>query len=315
MTESHACCVDISDENESTLTCGMLSFKDTESHDRNSSSNSGSGSLLSFDSTCSQASSKATTMNNRKQTGTQIVFEIVTYKVINGLHKKYVAYTLLIKKTPGLDKFPAIVERRYSEFLDLFLNLRRQFPEKMQSVTYFPKKTVVGNFKPEIIKSRSRAFLQFLHHIYNEDELRFSDELADFFYNDEVKEARTKMQSGQFEEAIPPMENAYFVQEKILGECHSRTLCTLCEVVALHNALDNSSEALKFAEIALNMFQLGCEEENELYPSLLQLMIRLRWNLGQEKRDLESQLHDLTKMGLKVDCLPTLLDIVMKKSN
>lgn len=305
---------DLADDSDVALSSklgGMLTFEDNNDQETADSSYSGSTSLLSFESEGSPSSGDIP--DGRRPSGTRIVFEVVSARTVNNIRKKYVAYTLLVKRSPGLDRFPAIIERRYSDFLELFLNLKKHYPPELQSVNYFPKKTVLGNFKPEVITSRSRAFEQFLYHIYDVDKTRLSEELAEFFYNREVRDAHGCMRCGKFEDAIPLLENAYFLQEKVLGDSHLTTLSTLCEVIATHNAIDNMSEAHKFAEVALCQFVAGHQEKCELYPPLLQLSVRLCWALGKDKRDLEQRLQSLSQSGTRVEKLPTLLDVVMKK--
>jgi len=241
---------------------------------------------------------------------TRVVFEVVSTRTLSQFSRKYVAYTVLIKRVPGLDRSPAVIERRYSEFRNLYSGLKRRHPEVMQD-TVFPKKTVLGNFKAEVIMNRSKLFEELLLHVYAVERLRISSDFADFLYNRDIKEAHDHLRRAKYDDALPILENAFFLQEKLLGEKHSSVLSTLCEIVASHNAAENIVEAQKFAEVALSRF--GKEESHELYIPLLQLSVRLWWTLGKDKKHLERRLQSIKQSGVNVDGQPSLLEIALRR--
>lgn len=78
-----------------------------------------------------------------------LVFEI-TSAYINekeGTDKKHVVYTLQVRHiTTRDDASPAILERRYTDFLNLYNGLRAEQPQLMASVP-FPKKVLIGKHK------------------------------------------------------------------------------------------------------------------------------------------------------------------------
>ncbi|KAM7283172.1 sorting nexin-21 isoform X1 [Ixodes scapularis] len=250
----------------------------------------------------------------------QVVFEIVSAKTVVEGRKKFVCYTVLVKKSPGLERLPGVLERRYSDFLALFVGLRRRHPSCPLRDFPFPRKALLGNFTAEVITERSLAFRRLLARVHATPELRRSTEFADFTWGREVRRAHRLMAAGQFEDAAVLLENAYSVQEKILGDGDRDTFVTLAILTACLNAVDNVAEAQKYAEIALGKRVVqswggGERERSELEVPLLVLAIRLWWAVGKEKRDLEARLKEVKDSGFNVDALPTLLELVLKKDN
>ncbi|RWS21515.1 Sorting nexin-21-like protein, partial [Leptotrombidium deliense] len=255
-----------------------------------------------------------------RKTGYRLTFEIISAKTVacqrsSGPKKKYVSYTILVKRTPGLETHPGLIERRYSDFLSLFINLRKRFPSLLNDFP-FPKKTIVGNFSPEVITERSVAFQHLLAFCLSVTELRRTHEFHDFLYFREVKEARRLMKCSQFEDCSNLLENVYFIQEKLLlhdSEFNSSVFRTLCVLTASLNAVNNVNEAQNFAEKALH---IAAEEQcinGELYAALIVLAKNLILPSNKLSTNLDSKLMELRQKGVKVDKLPTLLEIVLKK--
>ena len=174
----------------------------------------------------------------------------------------------------------------------------------------FPKKVVTGNFKPETIAQRSRAFEQYLSHIYTIDILRLSTEFAEFFYKKDLKDAYELLANGQFSEALPILKTAMHLQQRLLGEGHEEVIKTQCALVAACCETGQMILAQGFSEIALQC--IGKDDHNDYLPSLLQLSIRLCWKLGKDKVDLESRQAALKERGLDVDSPPPLLKLVLE---
>lgn len=220
------------------------------------------------------------------------------------------SYTVLIKRVPGLETQPGVLERRYSDFLSLFQTLKKRYPSLLSDFP-FPKKSLIRNFTADIITERSVAFQHFLAYSYSIRELRQSLELAEFLYNREIQEAHSMMKLGQFEDSSVLLENVYFVQEKILDVGHFSTYYTLCVLVACLNAVDNVTEAQKYAELALSLAAI--HEKNELTVPLLVLAVRLWWAVGKDKKGLEKRLQEMKASGINIDKQPTLLELVLHR--
>lgn len=245
----------------------------------------------------------------------QVVFEIVSAKTVVEGRKKFVCYTVLVKKSPGLERLPGVLERRYSDFLALFAGLRRRHPSCVALRDFpFPRKALLGNFTAEVITERSLAFRRLLSRVHGSPELRRSPEFAEFTWHREVCRAHRLMAAGQFEDASVLLENAYSVQEKVLGDADPDTFTTLTVLTACLNAVDNVAEAQKYAELALSR-PSAASSGSDLEVPLLVLSIRLWWAVGKEKRHLEERLRQVKDTGLNVDALPTLLELVLKKDS
>jgi PX domain len=80
-------------------------------------------------------------------------------------------YTILIIRSAAVDNAPAKINRRYSDVSRLHNSLRRTFPTLMRDIR-LPPKQLSGNYKPETIARRSRAFEQYLGHVFSIDALR-----------------------------------------------------------------------------------------------------------------------------------------------
>ncbi|KAH7978360.1 hypothetical protein HPB49_005353 [Dermacentor silvarum] len=189
-----------------------------------------------------------------------------------------------VKKEPGLERLPGVLERRYSDFSALFAGLRRRHPSCVALRDFpFPRKALLGNFTTEVITERSLAFRHLLSRVHASPELRRSPEFAEFTWRDGDPD----------------------------------TFTTLAVLTACLNAVDNVAEAQKYAELALSKRLPGISASNpsDLEVPLLVLAIRLWWAVGKEKRELEERLRQVKDTGVNVDALPTLLELVLKKDS
>ena len=200
------------------------------------------------------------------------------------------------------------MDRRYSDFEKLNSDLRQKFTELMSEIV-FPKKVLVGNFKPGMIAQRSRAFEQYLTHVYSVDLLLYSKQLANFFFGADQRAAHTHILNGQYQACLPLLRSVLHIQQKLLGESHWDVVATLCAMVAALYALEDNSQALSLVLVALKC--IGSDEHNCHLVSLLQVGVRLCWKLGKDKKDLEEHLHLLKSHGLNVDSAPALLELVI----
>ncbi|KAG9510685.1 Sorting nexin-20 [Fragariocoptes setiger] len=118
--------------------------------------------------------------------------------------KRYVSYSILVKLTPGLDRHPSVVERRFSDFLNLFQALRYE-PSLARILDYsninFPKKIIVGNFSANNIAERSVEFERLLHLCVSETKIRHSTAFVSFLFEKELREAQRLYVNNEFCEA------------------------------------------------------------------------------------------------------------------
>ncbi|XP_071487536.1 sorting nexin-21-like isoform X2 [Diadema antillarum] len=237
-------------------------------------------------------------------------FEVVSAKTMKDGYKKFVLYSIAVQRTIGSDTSQAIIERRYSEFHELNKDLRRRFPHIMDSVI-FPKKAVTGNYKHQFIAERSRAFEHFLTQIFQHEDIRTSAEFQEFFYNQDLRRAYNYMLKRNFEEALPFLQNALHLQEKMIGERHQDTIRTLCAIIVVYlSRLESQPHVLGYAEKALS--DIGDDQTNPFLIPLLQTLIGVRWRLHKDKRDLEARLAQYVKPGLPTCDMPTLEELIMQ---
>lgn len=239
----------------------------------------------------------------------QVTFDIVAANIIKeGRSKKHVMYTIQILRDSTVDPSPVVVDRRYSDFEKLNSSLRQKFAQLMSEIV-FPKKVLMGNFKPETIAQRSRAFEQYLTHVYSVDLLLYSKQFADFFYGDDLATAHTHILNGQYKDCVHLLRSVLYIQQKLLGESHRDVIATLCAMVAALYALEDDVQALSLVQVALKCIDL--DEHNCHLVPLLQVGVRLCWKLGRDKKNLEEHLHLLKSHGLNVHSAPALLELVI----
>lgn len=91
---------------------------------------------------------------------------------------------------------------------------------------------------------------------------------------------------------------------------------TLCAIVAAHAAVDDYRTTGIYAERALECFRDSMMSSSVHSPYLvpvLQLMIRMSWKIGRDKRRYETKLDELRNDNVDVDSAPTLLELVVKR--
>lgn len=220
---------------------------------------------------------------------------------VNNVLVAFQLYTILITRNSGMNKVPSVILKRYSDFDKLNKQLKKQFHSLLDDVV-FPKKKIAGNFTSETIARRSRGFEQYLSHVFSLQQVRDSTVLANFFYREDLHCGFSLMEKGQISEAIPLFEHVLPVQEKLLGDSHPSVIRTLCALVHSYSSVGNGRMAQKYAETALNC--LNQDVNSKYLASLLETSIRLCWEIGKDKQDLEARLNDLKQLGLADKIVP-----------
>lgn len=152
--------------------------------------------------------------------GTGMHFEIPYARVMppdssNTSVKKFVVYDIIIRQdSAASDQNSAVIERRYTHFLHLYTNLRRNHPQLMQKFD-FPKKAFMGNFSGELISERSGAFEQFLDYVAATTELRESPHFLTFLQEIELDQACQLLDERRNEQAVPILENCFRLLNKV----------------------------------------------------------------------------------------------------
>lgn len=124
--------------------------------------------------------------------------------------KKYVVYDVIctLDSNTQADKGPAIIERRYTDFLKLYEALKKENPQLMVNVA-FPKKKILGNFTSDLISERALAFENFLDYCVSIPALRDSPSFLSFLQDDDLTKASRLLDERRNEAAVPILENSF----------------------------------------------------------------------------------------------------------
>lgn len=185
--------------------------------------------------------------------------------------KRYVIYGLNVRQDSSIvDTNPITIDRRYTDFFNLYTQLKRDYPQQMQNII-FPKKVLLGNFSSDLIIERSTAFEIMLMHICTSSILRESSYFLYFLQNNELKKACQLLDERRNEQAVPILENCFYLLNKIFMDRSKPVLLILCRLVAActtspvpHQSAD------KWAELALRRYESVCDTDLlTLYVPLL----------------------------------------------
>lgn len=234
----------------------------------------------------------------------QTVFEIISTDTLKDGHSNYVIYRILLTKASIVDPNPVIIERRYSDFQQLHVDLQKHFGKQMEQIA-FPKKRLFGNFTPKTIAKRSRAFEQYLTHLFSLDEIRFSQTFLEFFYLLDLKEAYNSMLDVEYEKAVSSFQKVLLIQEKVLGFLNLMIGETLCALVACYVTIEDNAMAVKYGRQALKCY--ANHKDSKYYLPLLQSFVHLCWKTGESKEKLEEELNQRRRDSAEI---PTLLSVV-----
>lgn len=157
--------------------------------------------------------------------------------------KRFVNYTLLIKTTPGLDKQPAVIERRFSDFLDLYQGLRRRKSHERLVNQYvnFPKKIYMGNFSLSNIAERSIEFSKLLELCMTNEDILWSVPFISFLLDKELKEAHRLLLFSEPETVQAVIETVYHIIQKLYVDQIRSDISTNSSSISLNNLGDQNS--------------------------------------------------------------------------
>lgn len=131
--------------------------------------------------------------------------------------KRYVSYTILVKRIPGLDSHPAVIERRFSDFLILYQSLKNSptHADYLRGTISFPKKILVGNFNVVNIAERSVEFARLITLCIRTRDLTWSPAFVSFLLDKELRESHRMVICENLDEAQAAIENVYYILEKV----------------------------------------------------------------------------------------------------
>lgn len=243
------------------------------------------------------------------------MFEITTARIVYDDYgeKKYIIYTLHVRHMSGKDDlYPTVIERRYTDFLNLYTALKNEHPSLVTTIV-FPKKVLLGNFDNKLISERSTGFEALLKHVSNNSKLRASYAFLNFLQDAELNRVKSILGQKEFTQALVPLENNFRLLSKVYTDRSPAVLLALCRVLGCCLAIPEAPNAQKWADLALHRYE-GVSDSDllELYVPLLQACIKIWCQLGRDKGGLESRLENLRKQGMKMSEAESLLEIVEK---
>nr|XP_033770492.1 sorting nexin-21 [Geotrypetes seraphini]XP_033770493.1 sorting nexin-21 [Geotrypetes seraphini] len=251
----------------------------------------------------------------RSQTRTvpeRLLFEVTSANVVRDGSSKYVLYTIYLIKSGQFDKTPGIISRRYSDFEKLNRHLRRLFRCDMHDIS-FPRKKLHRNFTADTIAKRSRAFEQFLSHVYSFPKIRRCQEFLEFFYLQDLQGARQLMCTGLYQDALAMWHNAWLLQTKLHpGSSGKHALLALAGLIVCHQELDKLEEAQLYCDQAVRL--LETQDSHPLLIPFLQAHIHLSWKVGKDKRHSEARLQSLQEARVDVQQFPSLKECLIKET-
>ncbi|XP_060517274.1 sorting nexin-21 isoform X2 [Cylas formicarius] len=240
-----------------------------------------------------------------------LVFEIISTRIAEDSDKKYVIYTLQVRFISGTDDpNPSVIDRRYTDFLNLYNSLKRDYPSLMANVT-FPKKVLTGNFDSELISQRSTYFESLLKHVCVESKLRTSAPLTIFMQEPELTKAKELLAKCEFDAAQKLLEENFKLLNKVFLDRSPVVLLALCRLVGCSVLIPGMVNAKRWAELALYRYEgVSDSELLELYLPLLNACTKIWWMEGDMKTDLETRLNNLQRRGIKINSDVNLLEAI-----
>ncbi|XP_017480025.1 PREDICTED: sorting nexin-20 isoform X1 [Rhagoletis zephyria] len=228
--------------------------------------------------------------------------------------KRYVVYELSVRQDSSIiDPQPASIQRRYTDFRNLYNSLKKEFPTKMSSL-YFPNKVLVGNFSADLIAERSAAFETFLSHVVSCSTLRDTPAFLHFLQDHELAKACQLLDERRNEMAIPLLENCFRLLNKIFMDRSRAVLLILCRLVAactMSPVPHHSAE--RWATLALSRYDTLCDIDLlQLYIPLLHTCTHLWWQRGLDQKPLTDRLEEMSKKGINIKNCPTLIQAIHK---
>jgi hypothetical protein len=253
----------------------------------------------------------------------ELQVEIISAKIVESLSNsysssRYVAYTLLFKRCRRLENTPCLLERRYTDFARLYREACKLRPE-YRSVD-FPRKQLLGNFRIEVIATRSRQLANFLTAILSDDLILNSDAFSAFAFDRELIECNRLMRSDALDDALSMLENAYSLHKLIIlrlgGVRRLRRFdvlfVTCCAIVTCLHSLDLPTRATEYLDRSFDLCDTRCELfACELIVPLLLLAIQLHSNLARDYSALNRQLMHLHQNGVQYSRPESLMDLLL----
>ncbi|XP_064169461.1 sorting nexin-20 [Anguilla rostrata] len=245
-----------------------------------------------------------------ERTTFKLLFEIPSTRTVEHGLSRYVVYQIVVLKSGSYDSKRVSVERRYSDFERLHLQLLQDFSEELEEVT-LPRKRVTGNFAEENIAERREAFKDYLARLYAVRAVRRCALFQDFFTEPELKRAHGCLCGGQYSRALELLLPALDLQEKLAQHCPALTVPTLCAVTVCQRDLDDAAAAFATGQRALPLVRRYGVRKYRC--PLLALLVDLGFQLGLPVAALQEELCRVTDAQRGPVSLLSLKELVVQE--
>lgn len=241
----------------------------------------------------------------------RLLFEVPTSRVVEQVLNKHVVYQIVVMRSGSFDSRRVSVERRYSDFLRLHHKLLEEFDEELEDVV-LPRKRLTGNFNPENILERRLALQDYLAKLFATRCVRHSSHFADFFTEQEQRQAHVLLRAGQFTAALELLQSVLEIQEKLLPwQKSTLTVPALAAIAVCHRDLDEPEQAFSAAQRALPpVRRYGLKHYR---APLLELLVDMGYQLGRPVAQLQDELTALRNGERGEVCFRSLKEVVIHK--
>jgi tetratricopeptide (TPR) repeat protein len=216
-----------------------------------------------------------------------------------------------VTRTPGLDSDKAIIECRYSEFLKLYKELKKSFPDFMETIK-FPEKKITGNLKDSVISERKRLLQNFIQESHENEDIRNSDIFKKFFYIESLQQGCKYICGGMFEQALNFLLNGLHLQQKLALDSTNEVIETLCSIIECYTSLKSYDEVVKYSNASLELIE---DDISSIYlVPLLQTLKNAYVVLGENTDEIEKRLREVVNVNqIEIEHLPSLRELAVKR--
>ena len=245
-----------------------------------------------------------------------ILFEIVSANNVVEGDKKFVLYTIMIKKHM-LDNQPVFLKRRYSEFYNLYSVFNNKNSHKVFNNFHFPKKSLISSLSQEQIKERAKGLEQFLN-LISSCELINSHIVEMFLTRKEHLQAVSFMKKNLFGDAAVFLENIFYIKEKLLLYPSISVFDCLLELTACLVEFGTFETAFKFCLLGVQYMRSlhGHQEVVNVKIPLLRTGKLLAEKIGEDPEPFTTELaRETPALGENIYFQPvkSLLTIVRER--
>ena len=238
-----------------------------------------------------------------------VMFEIVSAKNVCEDDKKFTLYTIMMKKHL-MDKHPAFIKRRYSDFYNLYGILNSKYNSKVFNNFKFPKKYLTSKLNPEQIAERAKGFESYLN-LISSSELVNSRMFEEFLTLKEYKLSVSHINTKLFGDAAILLENIFHIKEKLLTISNISVFDCLVDLTACLVEFETYETAFQFVLLAVQSMRTlqGHQVVENMKVPILRTALSLAQKIGENGQPFADELDSQSYVAYP-QSVGTLMDIV-----